>query len=70
MTQKQGDAIAQFRQLYDVMQSIRVPMGPRIRVPMGPRVRVPMGPRMSWQIVRTVAPDLAVRFDADKFLSS
>ena len=62
MTKKQGDAIAQFRQLYDVMQSIRVPMGPR--------VRVPMGPRMSWQIVRTVAPDLAVRFDADKFLSS
>jgi len=62
MTKKQGDAIAQFRQLYDVMQSIRVPMGPR--------VRVPMGPRMSWQIVRTVAPDLTVRFDADKFLSS
>jgi len=62
MTKKQGDAIAQFRQLYDVMQSIRVPMGPR--------GRVPMGPRMSWQIVRTVAPDLAVRFDADKFLSS
>jgi len=54
MTKKQGDAIAQFRQLYDVIQGIRVPMGPR----------------MSWQIVRTVAPDLAVRFDADKFLSS